>query len=392
MALKTFKEFYDSCLIELQSQRPDLTDAEAGSLVDIICGVIANAASEVSQIVTDEFKKTFFSTADGPEVTGNRDYLQELAVDHFGEEFSRPAAVKATGTITFSRPNASHGNCTIPIGTVVKTVQSATGSSVRFETVAQVIMTGTTINASVRAIVAGVEGNAQPSTVTQVESTLTDTTITVNNSAAFTGGKAQETDAEYRETIRLLLESLKGGTKAAIQAKALTVGGVELATATELIQYVKEWNIIGGVTVGAYFGLPRAKLYIADANGTASAALIADVKAAVEEVRAAGVKVEVIAAQALTQAWTASITLNPSGPNYATLQSDTTLIKDLMTKYIQDLAIGSAFSRANAKTYILAVYGPSGTNDVLSFSTSVPSGDVSPAANQKLIPGTMSVV
>lgn len=392
MALRSFKEFYDSCLIELQSQRPDLTDAEAGSLIDIICGVIANSASEVSQIVVDEFKKTFFSTADGPEITGGRDYLEELAVDHYGETFKRPAAVKSTGTITFTRPSAGPGNCTIPIGTVVKTVQSATGSSVRFETVAQVIMTGTTINASVRAIVAGVEGNVQPSTVTQIESTLTDSTITVNNSAAFTGGKAKETDAEYRETIRLLLESLKGGTKAAIEAKALTVGGVELATATEFLMYAKEWNIISSVTIGAYFGIPRARLYIADANGTASQALINDVKAAIETVRADGVKVEIIAAAALSQAWTASITLNPSGPNYATLQSDTTLIKDLMIKYIQDLPIGATFSRATAKAYILAVYGSAGTNDLLSFSTSVPSGDVSPSANQKLIPGTMSIV
>jgi hypothetical protein len=55
------------------------------------------------------------------------------------------------------------------------------------------------------------------------------------------------------------------------------------------------------------------------------------------------------------------------------------------------LAIGTDFIRADAEAYIMALWGPSGTDDLVDFSTTVPSGDVSVAANQKLIPNTMSI-
>lgn len=391
MAIRSQQEFYDAFITELQSQKPTLTDTEIGSIIDVLAGVMSTAVAEVGQIVTDEFLKTFFDTANGPEVTGGADDLQTLAVDHFGSAFARPAAVKATGTVQFTRPNTGAGNVTIPVGTIVKTPANAQGTSERFEVDAEVIMTGLSINASVRAVLAGPSGNVQANKVTQVESTLTDSSVVVNNSAVFAGGKNTETDAEYRETIRLLLETLKGGTLAAIEAKALTVGGVEIAKAIEILQYVKEWDVGGSVAVGDYFGIPRAKVYIADTNGTASQALIDDVQDAVNLVRAAGVRVEVVGATAITQNWTASIVLNPSGPNYETLQSDTSLIKDEMRLYLQDLTIGQSFSRSAANLYIMNIFGPSGTNDLTAFNTIVPSGDVNVLAGQKLIAGTMVI-
>lgn len=391
MAIKTQQELYDLFVTELQSQKPDLTDTEIGSIIDVLAGVFSTAVSEVSQITVDEFLKTFFDTANGPEITGGADDLERLAVDHFGSAFARPAAVKATGTVTFERPNVDAGDVTIPEGTVVKTVQNSQGTSVRFETESEVEMTGTTINASVRAIVAGIAGNVQADKVTQIESTLTDSTITVNNASAFAGGAETESDAEYRETIRLLLETLKGGTLAAIEATALTVGGVELATAIEFLQYVKEWNVGGDVPVGDYFGLPRARVYIADSNGTASQSLIDDVTDAIETVRAAGVRVEVLGATALSQDFIASITLNPAGPNYATLQTDTTLIEDAMRTYLQDLEIGEDFIRNSAKVAMMAFFGPSGTDDLTNFTVTTPTGDVSVDENEKLVPGTISI-
>lgn len=392
MALRSFQEFYDAFIVELQNQRPDLTDTEIGSLIDVLSGVFASGVTEVTATLVDEFKKTYFSTADGPEITGGPDYLQSLAVDHFGDAFSRPQAVKATGTVQFTRPTSGAGNVVIPAGTIVKSAQNAAGTSVRFETESEVTMTGLSINASVRAVIAGVSGNVQANQVTQIESTLTDSSIVVNNSAAFAGGKAAENDEEYRATIKLLLESLKGGTLAALEAAALTVGGVELAKGIEFLQTVKEWDVGGGVPIGDYFSIPRARLYIADANGTASQALIDDVQAAINESRAAGVRVEVIGATAVSQNWSGQISLNPLGPNFALLSVDTAMITDVMAKYIQDLAIGAGFNRALAKSHIMAKFGPAGTNDLTNFTTSVPSGDVSGVVNQKIVPGTMDIV
>lgn len=390
--MRTQQELLDIFIMELQSQNPELTDTEIGSVIDTLGGAISTAAYEIQQLTIEEFRKTFFDTANGPEITGGPDDLQTLAVDHFGDEFARPQATKASGTVTFSRPTNTAGNVTILAGTRVKTPASAAGTSQRFATESNVILTGLTANASVNAMVAGLEGNVLANKVTQIESALTDSSIVVDNSSAFAGGAETENDADYRETIRTLLQSLKGGTKEAIQAKALTVPGIEFAVATEFLQYVKEWSVGGGVTVGDYFGIPRVKLYVADANGIASVPLVNSVQLAIESVRAAGVRVEVLAAIALAQNWTASITLNPGGPNFATLQTDPQLIVDEMVNYLQNLAIGSGFNRAAAKNYMLDFFGPGGTNDLTNFSTSVPSGDVTVAANQKIIVGTVGII
>lgn len=389
--MRTQQELLDLFIAELQNQNPDLTDTEIGSIIDVLGGALSTAVYEIQQLTIDEFRKTFFDTANGPEITGSSDDLERLAVDHFGDEFARPEAVKASGVVTFSRPTSGAGNVSILAGTVVKTPANAAGTSERFEVESDVLLTGLTVNASVRALVAGPSGNVQANKVTQIETALTDPSVVVNNAASFAGGEAEQNDADYRETIRTLLQSLKGGTLEAIQAKALTVGGIEFAKAIEFLQYVKEWDVGGGVPIGDYFALPRVKLYVADANGVASAPLVASVQTAVDSVRAAGVRVEVLAAIALSQNWQASITLNPSGPNFSTLSVDPQMIVDEMVKYLQDLPIGTGFNRGTAKNYIMGLFGPSGTDDLTNFTTNTPSGDVTAAANQKIIPGTVGI-
>lgn len=391
--IKSQQELYDEFVTELQNQAPALTDTNDGSQIDVIAGVVSFAVSELSRLTIDEFRKTFFDTANGPEVTGGPDDLETLAVDHFGADFARPAATAASGIVTFSRANADAGDCTIPAGTVVKTAPNADGEAQRFETESEVTMTGTSINATVNAIVAGTDGNVLADTVTEIEDALTDSTITVNNDDAFTGGAEEETDAEYRETIRNLLVSLTGATLAAIQAAALEVDGVETATAIENEMVVIEYDIATGLPVvdAEYFRIPRVILYIADANGTADADMIADVKAAIAEVRAAGVRVDVEAATALEFNWTAEIVLNPGGPNYAELSADPQDIIDTMTDYLADMAIGQDFDRSDADDAMEAIWGPSGTDDLVSFTTTTPSGDVAVDADEKIIPGTVEI-
>jgi hypothetical protein len=213
----------------------------------------------------------------------------------------------------------------------------------------------------------------------------------VTNASNFTGGEAQQDDSNYRETIRNLIQSLTGATSAAIKAKALNVPGIVTATLVEFIQHVKEWSVGGGVTVGDYFAISRPILYIADANGTASSLLIQDVRDAIEGTRACGVFIDVIGATAVTVDWTASVTLNPAGPNYATFLSDTSMIAAEMNKYISDLEIGDDFNRALARVYIMERFGPLGTNDLVDFVTSIPAGEISISETQKAIPGVISV-
>lgn len=395
-AVKSRQEFYDIIITELGNQTELITDTSVGSLTDIIGGITAQALSEVSQLAVEEYAKTFFETANGPDVTGEEDELENLAVDHFGDSFARPSATKAVGTVTFSRDNADAGEVSIDAGTVVTTAANSNGEKIRFVTTAAATMgaVATSVDVAIEAETAGTSGNVAIGKIVEIETTLTDSSIGVTNAAAMSGGTNRETDAQYRETIRNLLQSLKGATLAALQATAAAVSGVNTATAIEENVSVIQYDIgAEAIADGAeFFRLPYAKIYIAGSDGTANDALVALVQTAIDAVRAAGVKVEVIGATALSLNWSASYTLDPEGPNYDTLSSDPTLVEDSMTAYVTGLAIGADFDREAADASILAIWGSAGTGDLTAFETQTPVGDISVDANEKLVPGTVEVV
>lgn len=386
------QELYTVYKTEAQSRTEELTDFSAGSINDAIAGGVSVAASEVVDLIITEFKKTFFRSADGPDITGGDDDLENLAVDHFGEDFARPGAQKAKGIVTFSRANTSAGDVLISLGTIVKTEPDANGTVRRFTVTATVTLTGTSINASVEAVDGeeGTAGNVDAAAVTEIETTLTDSSVVVTNAEAFSGGEAEQDDATYRETIINLIKQLKGATKEALQAKLLTVAGIEQATVIEFLQRVIEYNEATSSTVGSSFLIPHARAFIADANGEANSALITSAEEALTEVRACGVKVDVIGATAVELDWTATLDLDVSGPNYATLSTDTSLIVQSMREYLQELSIGDDFNRALARAAILAEWGSAGTGDLTDFQTTVPSGDVVTDSDERIIPGTLA--
>lgn len=393
--LKSQSEYLDLFIDAVQDEAPDLTDTNEGSKLDTLAGVISFAATEINRITVDKFNKTFIETAHGPEVTGDADDLQTLVVDHFGDSFARPEATYATDTVTFSRPTAVAGICTIAAGSVVKTQQNAQGVAQRFATESEVTLgIGVlTIDATVTALVAGVAGNVEAEEINEIETALTDPTVVVINDDAATGGEEEQDDATYRETIRNLINAAKGATLDAIEAAALNVAGIETATAIESEKVVIEFDIATNLPVvdADYFRIPEVILYVADINGVASGALLTAVEVAIAAVRAAGVRIDVGAATALSLNWTASITLNPGGPNYAELSSDPQEIIETMEQYIRDSEIGEDFVKVDADAAMLAIWGPSGTNDLVTFSTSIPSGNVAVSVTQKLIPGTVVV-
>jgi uncharacterized phage protein gp47/JayE len=383
----TMNEFYEFYKDQVLALAPELTDFSDGSLHDIIAGAFSASMNELTELTLTEFQKTFFDTATGSD-------LDILAEDHFGAKFARPVAINATGVITFSRANTDEGNVTIPVGTVVKTEKDSAGNEIRFLTTEEVILTGLTIDASIEADEAGSSGNLLANTLTVLESTLTDTSVTVNNTAAMAGGEDEQDDAEYRETIKNLIQSLAGATKEAIKGAILALPNIGFAELITEEKVVIEYDIGGGdIAAGAaYFRIPYPIVYVADENGNSSPSLIADANTAIAPVKACGVQIEVLGAIAISLNWTASLVLDAGGPNYSELQSDLTKIQESMTEYINTgLAIGEGFSRSSANAYILSIWGPAGTGDLTAFSTSTPAGDVSVNSNEKLIAGTMSI-
>jgi len=378
--LLSFQELYDAGKTEMETRTSKITDFEEGSIADCLLGVTATMAEELQNVLVDRINRTFTDLAEG-------DHLETLLTDHFGDDFARPGAAYSSGVVTFSRPDATAGAVTIPAGTVVSTATDASGESKKFATEIEVDLGALdlTIDASVTAEVAGVAGNVSSDKIVIIDSSLTDPSITVNNAAQMTGGSDELTDAEYRTWARLKVETIRGGTCTAIQAAALTVPGVESAAVVEYLKTVIEWDPSGGTPIGEDFFLPVPVLYIADANGTADITLINAVKVAVDEVRACGIEVQVESGIGLTMQWDFSLVLNPGGPNFAELSSDTESVRRTGQTFINNLVVGQDFVRSEAEDYIMSVWGPLGSNDVTEVTTNVPTGDLESSATEKFL-------
>jgi hypothetical protein len=386
--VKTQSQYYDIYKNEVLSQASELTDFSEGSLHDILAGSLSMAMNEISELIISEFSKTYFELAKGPD-------LEKLAVDHFGESFSRPLSVKSTGVVTFSRPNINSGDVTISEGTIIKTEKDANGQERRFKTTATVIMTGLNASVEVEAVDAGQIGQVSANKIKVIETTLSNPFITVTNSLPTAGGKEAPTDAEYLDIIKAKILALAGATEAAIKGAVLSVSGISMAALVTEERAVIEWDInLNAPKAGSqYFRIPYPRIYIADSEGNSSPALIEEVRKAIIPVRAAGVKIEVSGAVPVTINWTGSLSLNPQGPNYSELEQDLTRIVETMRNYINSvLGIGESFNKAVANAYIMKIWGPEGTDDITSFSSSVPTGNVSVDGNEKLISGNVQLV
>lgn len=389
----TQSQAYDIIKSVIESEDGDFSDFNEGSMLDIISGAMSTASNEIMELVISEFKKTYFETAHGPEVTGSVDDLQNLAVDHYSETFKRPEASKSSGSVTFSRPNADAGNVDIPQDTVVKTEKDSEGQEILFKTKEQVTMTGLSISVEVEASVAGKSGNVESSKIVVIDSNLTDSSITVSNPFKMAGGAETQSDAEYRETIRNLIKSLAGATKAAIEGIVKSVPSVSIATLIERERVVIDYDIANSqpVSGASFFRIPYPVIYVADSSGSSSQSMIDAVVEAVRPVRACGVRIEVLGAIAIPLSWDASYILNASGPNFSELQNDFSKITDSMSDFINSIDIGGQFSITEANAYILSIWGPSGTGDIDAFNTNSPVTPVAVNANEKIIPNVMSI-
>ena len=394
--LKTAEELRVIYQDEVKAEEGDFTDFSEGSMHDVLAGAFSIALNEQIELVISEFTKTFFDTAQGPdENNGGDDDIERLAVDHYGDKFTRPAATKATTTVDFSRPTADAGDILVPAGSVVKTEKDETGIEQRFTVDSAFTLMGLSESGvQVTAVEAGSDSNVDIGKISVIETPLGDSSIVVTNPAKAAGGADEQTTPTYRETIRALIDSLAGATKAAIEGELLAKAEIGFVSPIEEILPVIEYDIgLEDIKAGAtFFRIPYPTVYIADPNGSSSPSLIALAEEALEGVRACGVKAVVKGAVASSLDWDASITLNPSGPNFAELSSDPQNIIDSMTDYInKELEIGEGFVRSEAEKFIKEVWGPLGTDDITAFTTNTPSGDIAPVAGTKIIAGTISI-
>ena len=382
----SIQELYEIYKDTVTASAGNLTDFSEGSIHEIIGSSFAVLLNEASELFLNEFKKTYFATAAGSD-------LDNLATDRFGNRFIRPVGNHSAVTVTFSRPSSASGvQQLIPSGTIVSTEEDSSGNVVTFHTSKDAWIFPGSLSTRVTCVSGdvGADQNVGANTITVIVSTLeNDNGTTVTNLEAATGGTAQQTDAQYRETIKNLIESLAGATRAAVRGSLLSVSGVEKVVISDSLIPVILYDI-GRQAIDynnwGYFRYTNTTAYISGLLGVLPPNTIANAKAAIENIKAAGVNINIASATVLRMAWHITVTLNSSGPNYSVLSTDTEQIRESMREYINDkLDIGQDFIRADAEKFIIKTWGAEGTNDIQSIVTTLPITDVGVSNITKLI-------
>jgi uncharacterized phage protein gp47/JayE len=144
---------------------------------------------------------------------------------------TRKAALKATGTVTFSRSSPASQDILIPSGTRVETSGS---NPVQFKTTQAVtLLQGTTsINASIEALNAGAASNVAANTITVIVDPVSGVE-SVNNSNPTSGGSDTESDEALRSRVKQSLSLGGSATLDAIRAEVLAVDGVTAVSIEE---------------------------------------------------------------------------------------------------------------------------------------------------------------
>lgn len=258
---------------------------------------IANAMAAIGDAVGGEVDALradlFLDTAEDEK-------LDLLVFDRFN--LTRKAAATARGEVQFTTTVATVAPFTIPAGT---RVASADGRS--YELVSAVTFPAGSvgpITARVRSLVAGLSQQAVAGAIQSIVDTFPGrpATLTVNNSLATAGACNREQDPELRARARLVLPNARRGTLAAIEAGARAQPGVYRATAFEALDALGRPNgMVEVVIADEYTDVLLAVSPTPATYAAQSQALALDVRAALDEVRAAGIYVAVTVASVVMQ-------------------------------------------------------------------------------------------
>lgn len=204
--------------------------------------------------------------------------LDRLIADRFPPSVVRKQASPSRGELSFTRSSTAAGAVDYLAGSIVETT-----SGIRFELLQTVSFSASAVGPIVveaRAVEAGIGGNVAANTIVRPVTNLPDGTITFTNTTFFSGGSDVETDDSFVERAKRSYAAERRGTLAAIEYGALTVEGVDQATAEE----PRDSN---GQLLGFVY------LYIADANGQANDQLIELVRVALLDYRSGGNPVDI---------------------------------------------------------------------------------------------------
>lgn len=359
------------------------------------------AASLINVMRANQSKVTDFSVGsvartllDAPAAEMEELYLQTLlglqeaipVAIYSTFAFQRLAARPATGVLTIN-VTSSASEQVVGAGAVF----AVSGLSVQFTTMADVVIAagGTVGSVLISCTQTGPAGNVAAGSAFTPVAGITGF-VSATNAAPLVGGSDLEADEQRMTRFASFIASLSRGTVSALRY------GMSLATVTDafgaVIESVRYSAIVEPYVADSAQPVGWVQCYIHNGSTGASSALIARVAeilhgyydasgAAVPGYKAAGVKVDVLAASSVTTAVTATVTI-AAGHSSATVFL---AIQNALTDYLQSLDIGKPAIRSEIIALIMAVDG------VYNTAVSLPAADVTATQVQKIMPGTITL-
>lgn len=290
--LDLFRVARDEVLVRSSQLTLDAVERD-GSDSNILLATSSAVADEVVGQLVDVEAGVFLDSASGQA-------LDKLVFDRTG--IVRKAAAPGIGSVQFSTTAPNPAAFTITANVILQTtdgIQYITTSTELFP----LLSTGP-ITVPIRSVLAGSNQQAQQNTITNIVTSIpgSPTDLVCTNVLATAGADDAESDADLRSRARQFFLTLRKATIPALEAGALAVPGVRRATAIEVIDVLgRPARLVQLVVADAFTDALVNQGVDPPAYQLQSQQLTLAVFAALSDVRAAGINVQVFVAQLVLQ-------------------------------------------------------------------------------------------
>jgi uncharacterized phage protein gp47/JayE len=371
-----FRSGRDEALIRQAALTREAIERD-GTDANVLTAGGAAAADEVMGQLISVQAGLFIDSAKGP-------VLRRLLFDRYS--LLAKEASNAVGQVQFTLPTPNLAPFVIPASTLLETgtgVQFITAGAVNFPAGSQGPVTVT-----VRSVLAGLDQQAAPGLIANIVSDISGapTGLTVTNALATAGADDEEQDDSLRARGRAFFTTARKGTLAAIVQGALAVPGVRTAQAFEAISSTGAPDRFVQLVVADAYTDSLAQLgAVPPAYALQSQAFAITVFGGLDDVRAAGINVQVVVASLVLLSIVLHLTFQAGAANDPT--AATAAAKAVAVQYTNNLVPGQVWDPAELLAFLRTVPGLQITgNEVAS-----PNGRVVPTPLQ-VIRTTLAIV
>ena len=369
--LRTHSSLVGLMASAIQGRAKALIDFSIGSLLRATSEADAGMALWLQGLALRILARARASTSSGADLDS---WVQDFGVYRLG-------AQQSDGTVTFSRytPGAQ---AVIPLGATIQTADGSEDFIVVLDSSHASYNAGlqgyvlpvnvASISVPVRAQRGGLSGNVLAGTVTVITSQILYVDE-VTNAEDFAGGGDEETDDQLRQRFIAFIASLSKATRLAV---AYAIMSLKRGLTYSIVE---NYTLDDTWTPGFFF------VVVDDGSGYPSSALISDVFAAVDAVRAATVTCSVHAPVVMTAGVSMTLTVK-QGYDPNVVKGD---VGTAIAAYINALPVGASLQYT--KVAQLAYEASAGVDNVTALLVGGSAADLVAEPRNKIIAGVMVV-